>query len=64
MLQILGLPELVAENIDSLVATAVRVATRRDAISVHITRNLARLFERDEPIRALEDRLERIARRA
>ena len=61
MLQILGLPELVAEDIDSLVATAVRVATRRDAISAHITRNLAQLFERNEPIRALEDRLERIA---
>ena len=64
MLEILGLPELVAHDIDSLVATAMRVATERDAISSRITQNLSRLFDRDEPIRALEDCLERIARLA
>ena len=64
MLRILGFPELVADNVESLVASAVRVATHRDPIRARMTRNLSRLFERDEPIRALEECLERIARRA
>ena len=62
MLEIVGVPELVAKNPEKLVETAVRLGKDRDerrALSERMTAGRERLFERDEPIRALEDLLEK-----
>jgi CRISPR-associated protein Csy1 len=61
MLGILGLPELVARDAGELVATAVRLGRdpeERRAISGRITQARGELFEREEPVRALERFLE------
>jgi predicted O-linked N-acetylglucosamine transferase (SPINDLY family) len=62
MLRTLGAPELVAKDADDYVSTALRLgqdpAQRRD-IAERIAANRLALFERDEPIRALEGLLER-----
>ncbi len=65
MLKILGVPELIAADADQYVETALRLgrdAGERRAISERILANRAELFERDEPIRALGDLLERAYR--
>jgi protein O-GlcNAc transferase len=65
MLRALGAAELVARDADAYVETAVslgREKERREALSRTILDNRAALFERDEPVRALEDFLERAAR--
>ena len=64
MLDIVGVPELVAKDRDELVATAVRLGgdrAERKAISERIASGRGALFERDEPVRALEDFLARAA---
>jgi predicted O-linked N-acetylglucosamine transferase (SPINDLY family) len=62
MLRALGAAELVAKDADDYVSTALRLgqdlALRRD-IAERIAANRLALFEREEPIRALEDLLER-----
>lgn len=62
MLAILGLEELVAADAEELVAKAVALGLdpdRRRAASERIAERRGALFERDEPIRALEAFLER-----
>ncbi|HET6265482.1 MAG TPA: hypothetical protein VFD95_11520, partial [Usitatibacter sp.] len=62
MLGTLGIPELVVKDVDRYVETAVRVGKDRDerrALSERIAAARGELFERDEPIRALEDLLEK-----
>jgi predicted O-linked N-acetylglucosamine transferase (SPINDLY family) len=64
MLDILGLPELVAADRDELVATAVRLGRdpgERRSISARIAAGRGALFEREEPVRALEEFLLRAA---
>ena len=65
MLRILGAPELIAADRDEYVRTAVRLgmdADERRGLSERLRANRLELFERDEPIRALEDLLERAYR--
>ncbi len=65
MLRILGADELVASSAEEYVETAVRLGTdaeERRAVSERIGANLGELFERDEPVRALEKFLEAAAR--
>jgi CRISPR-associated protein Csy1 len=62
MLRILGAPELVVRDTEEYVQTAIRLggdAGERRAISEKLRANRLELFERDEPIRALEGQLER-----
>jgi CRISPR-associated protein Csy1 len=62
MLQAMGLDELVVANAAQYVETAVRLGRDRDArraIAARIAENRACLFERDEPVHALEDFLAR-----
>jgi predicted O-linked N-acetylglucosamine transferase (SPINDLY family) len=61
MLEIVGVPELVAKDREELVATAVRLGgdrAERQAVSDRIAAGRGALFERDEPVRALESFLE------
>ena len=65
MLAALGAPELIVANADEYVRTAVRIGKdpgERRAISERLAERRMELFERDEPIRALEDLLERAFR--
>jgi CRISPR-associated protein Csy1 len=65
MLRLLGVPELIASDAEQYVETAVRLGTNRperEEASARIRSGLGNLFERDEPVRALEDFLERAAR--
>ena len=65
MLRMVGAEELVCGSVDEYVATAERLgrdAAERAALSARIRANLGELFERDEPVRALEAFLERAAR--
>lgn len=65
MLKALGAPELVATDADGYVQTALRLGQdpeERRSISERLKGNRLELFERDEPIRALEDLLERAFR--
>ncbi len=65
MLRALDAPELVTATVDDYVSTAVRLGTDREErgrIAGRIHANLGNLFERDEPVRALESFLERAAR--
>ena len=65
MLRTLAVPELVLPTPDALAAKAVelgRDAELRAGLSRRIMANREQLFERDEPVRALEDFLERAAR--
>jgi CRISPR-associated protein Csy1 len=67
MLRALGVPELIAGTPDALVDAAVdlgRDAERRAALSRRIVGQREALFERDEPVRALEEFLERASRAA
>ena len=64
MLKVLGAGELIVDDIDRYIDTAVRLgrdATWRRALSERILANRGELFEREEPIRALEDFLESAA---
>jgi len=64
MLRIVGVPELAAGSVDEYVEFALRLggsAEERDAFSRRIEAGRAALFGRAEPIRALEDLLERVA---
>jgi CRISPR-associated protein Csy1 len=65
MLRALGAGELVARDTEGYVETAValgRDAGRRRALSQAIVANRGALFEREEPVRALGDFLERAAK--
>lgn len=65
MLKALGAPELVTADAESYVQAAVRLGQDQDerrSISERLKSNRLELFERDEPIRALEDLLERAFR--
>jgi CRISPR-associated protein Csy1 len=65
MLRALGAGELVTPDTEGYVETAValgRDAGRRRALSQAIVANRGALFEREEPVRALEDFLERAAK--
>ena len=67
MLRALGAPELVQDSIEGYVQTAVRLgrdAAQRSALRERLLANRGALFERDEPVRALEDFLERAVREA
>ncbi len=67
MLEMLGVPELITADFDSQVATALRLgadADERRALSERIRAHRDRLFERDEPVRALEAFLEQAVRGA
>lgn len=67
MLRVLGVPELVAGNVEEFVATAVRLgrdAAERRSLAERIAANRLELFEREEPVRALERFLETAAGRA
>jgi len=62
MLKALGAPELITHDAETYVETALRLgrdADERRSISERLKANRLELFERDEPIRALEDLLER-----
>lgn len=62
MLARLGAPELVAADAGEYVETAVRQgrdAAERRALSERLRANQGALFERDEPVRALEEFLAR-----
>jgi CRISPR-associated protein Csy1 len=64
MLHALGAGELVAADADAYVETAAslgRDRERRAALSQRILANRGALFEREEPVRALEDFLEKAA---
>jgi protein O-GlcNAc transferase len=64
MLRILGAGELVMEDIESYVDMAARLGrdrAQRKSIAERIVANRGELFERDEPLRALEDFLEKAA---
>jgi predicted O-linked N-acetylglucosamine transferase (SPINDLY family) len=61
MLRMLGCDELVAKDVDDYVSKAIglgRDMDRRQAMRARILANRGALFERDEPIRALESFLE------
>ena len=63
MLEILGVPELIAENPKDYVAIALRLAAdkqHKDAIKQRILANSGELFDRAEPLHALALHLERI----
>ena len=65
MLRTLGVPGLIATDVPSYVEVATRLgadADERRELSQRIVANRGELFERDEPVRALEDFLERAAR--
>lgn len=65
MLRTLGAEELVASDLEAYVETAAalgRDPDRRRALSRAILARRPELFERDEPVRALEDFLEKAAR--
>jgi CRISPR-associated protein Csy1 len=65
MLRALGVDSLIAPDVDAYVDAAVRVGTdaaERSALSQRLIANRGALFERDEPVRALADFLERAAR--
>jgi CRISPR-associated protein Csy1 len=65
MLRAVGADELVTEDLDGYLDTAERIgrdAAARAAVVERIRANLGSLFERDEPVRALEDFLERAVR--
>lgn len=67
MLRTLGADELVAGDAGAYVETALRLGRdphERAALRSRIHKNRMELFERDEPIRALEDLLERAFREA
>jgi protein O-GlcNAc transferase len=60
MLRIVGVPELVAEDDQSYVELAIRIATDRayrNSLVNRITAGIPRLFDRDEPIVALAEAL-------
>lgn len=62
MLRMLGLEELIASGVEDYVARAVGLgsdAESRRSISERIAARRGELFERDEPIRALEALFER-----
>ncbi|HEY2630267.1 MAG TPA: hypothetical protein VGI57_14145, partial [Usitatibacter sp.] len=62
MLRMMGIEDLVAGNEEDYVAKAVGVATdraKREALSARIRAGHPLLFNRDEPIRALEKILEK-----
>ena len=64
MLRILGVGELVVADVESYVETAVRLGGDREwrnSIAERIVAHRGELFERDEPVRALEDFLVRAA---
>lgn len=64
MLGLLELPQLVASDREGFIATVVRLgkdADERRAISTAIAERRGALFEREEPVRALEDFLARAA---
>ena len=62
MLATLGLDELIASDASELVRIATRVAHDNAPFRTRIADRRALLFERDEPLRALERHLEEIAR--
>jgi CRISPR-associated protein Csy1 len=65
MLEATGLAELVVANPDAYVAKAVELGTdheRRAAISRELAEHRDVIFGRDEPVRALESFLDRVAR--
>ncbi len=65
MLRAVGAAELVAGDLDEYVAIAEKLgrdAAYRASMADRIHANLGNLFERDEPVRALEDLLGRVAR--
>lgn len=65
MLRMLGAQELIAANVEEYLAIAQRLgrdAAERGGLAARIRANLGELFERDEPVRALEAFLERAAR--
>jgi CRISPR-associated protein Csy1 len=67
MLRQVGVPELVTENAEAYVETAVRLGRSRDerrALSERIVRGAGELFDRTEPLRAFEAFLESTARSA
>jgi predicted O-linked N-acetylglucosamine transferase (SPINDLY family) len=64
MLRGMGAPELVASTPEDLVAKVVALGTdaeRRRALSARLLANRGEIFEREEPIRALEEFLTRAA---
>ena len=63
MLEILGVPELIADNSEDYVAVALRLAgdaQHKEAIKQRILANRGELFDRSEPLHALALHLERI----
>lgn len=63
MLEILGVPELIAEDSENYVAIALRLAAEpqfKEAVRQRILANRGELFDRSEPIHALALHLERI----
>ena len=65
MLRTLGMDQLVAKDLDDYLAIAERIGrdeAERAAVARRILANRPALFERDEPVRALEAFLERVAR--
>ncbi len=62
MLRLVGVPGLVASGLDDYVELAARLggdAAERGACSARIASGLGELFDRDEPVRALERFIER-----
>ena len=63
MLRTIGLPQLIAGDESEMVAIAAGIANDRDALRSHIAGHRGLLFDRDEPIRALEEHLLQISGR-
>jgi predicted O-linked N-acetylglucosamine transferase (SPINDLY family) len=67
MLRMLGIEELIARDAGDYVAKAVMIANdraMRAALSERMKAGHGELFNRDEPIRALEDFLEKAIERS
>ena len=67
MLRTLGMAELIAADTEGYVAAATRLggdAEERRVLSQRILARRGELFEREEPVRALQDFIERAAREA
>lgn len=67
MLEVLGLPELIAGSASEMVALALRIAGNvelRHDLNQRLLAHIDMLFDRSEPIRALEEHLEYLGRSA
>ena len=60
MLRIIGLPQLIANDVGHMAEIAVDVAHDSAKVRAHIANHRGLLFDREEPIRAIEAHLLRV----